>query len=84
MRQQDAQCWHVGLTKFVTRMLGEPVELDFEVEPSAEMNVGQVIGWLEGFKAVTDVYCVLPGQFEGVNPGRPTTGGVGGMAGPSQ
>ena len=27
-----------------------------------------MIGWLEGFKAVTDMFSPLTGQFEGSNP----------------
>ena len=29
---------------------------------------GQVVGWVEGFKAASDVYCVMQGQFEAGNP----------------
>jgi glycine cleavage system H protein len=60
--------WRIGLTKFATRMLGDPVELDFEIEPGAPIETGQVIGWLEGFKATTDIYAPLPGAFAGINP----------------
>jgi len=27
-----------------------------------------VIGWVEGFKAASDVYCVMRGAFQGGNP----------------
>ncbi|MFQ5489149.1 MAG: glycine cleavage system protein H [Phycisphaerae bacterium] len=59
--------WRIGLTKFALRFLGELVEYDFEVQPGAELEVGQVIGWLEGFKAVTDLYCPMAGRFAGPN-----------------
>ena len=49
-------------------MLGEIVELGFETKPGATVETGQVIGWLEGFKAVTDMYSPLAGRFEGFNP----------------
>ena len=29
------------------------------------MTVGQTIGWIEGFKAITDVYSVIRGEFAG-------------------
>lgn len=58
----------IGFTKFATRMLGEMVEFDFEVTSGAEIDVGQAIGWFEGFKAVTDLYSPMAGTFAGPNP----------------
>lgn len=60
--------WHVGLTRFALRMLGDPVELDFEAQAEQTLETGQVVGWLEGFKAVTDLYTPLSGRFAGGNP----------------
>jgi len=60
--------WRVGYTKFALRMLGDPVEFDFEVVPGQVVERGQAIGWLEGFKAVTDVFTPLGGTFAGANP----------------
>lgn len=66
--------WRVGLTDFATRMLGEIVEFDFESErgealpAGARVRPGDVIGWMEGFKAVADVYCVADGVFLEANP----------------
>lgn len=60
--------WQVGFTKFATRLLGEPVELDFEVEIDTPVRTGDTVGWVEGFKAVTDLFCPLPGLFAGSNP----------------
>jgi glycine cleavage system H protein len=57
----------VGFTKFATRMLGEMVDHGFEMEPGAEVQIGQVIGWVEGFKAISDLYCVAQGIFKGAN-----------------
>ena len=68
LSQQDEDLWRIGFTKFSIRMLGEPVEFEFEVQPDAEVAVGQAIGWLEGFKAVTDIYSPMTGQFAGANP----------------
>ena len=53
----------VGLTKFGTRLLGEMVEHGFTVELEARITPGQVIGWLEGFKALSDVVCIAKGTF---------------------
>ena len=60
--------YRVGFTKFATRMLGDVVEFGFETKPGAAVSVGQTIGWVEGFKALTDVYCVADGEFGSVNP----------------
>ena len=60
--------WRVGLTKFATRMLGEMVDHGFDLEADANVTVGQIIGWVEGFKAISDVYCVASGTFVGTNP----------------
>ena len=68
LEREDGEVWRVGFTKFAVRMLGEIVELGFETEPGATVETGQVIGWLEGFKAVTDMYSPLAGRFEGFNP----------------
>lgn len=66
-RQADGR-WRVGLTKFATRMLGEMVDHGFQVEPGAPIAVGQIIGFIEGFKAISDLYCVGDGRFLTGNP----------------
>lgn len=58
----------IGLTKFAVRMLGEIVELDFEVPQGESIEVGQVVGWIEGFKAISDLYSPIGGSFVGGNP----------------
>ena len=63
-----AQLWRVGLTKLATRMLGEMVDHAFGLELNAPVRPGQIIGWVEGFKAISDLYCLLEGQFAGGNP----------------
>jgi glycine cleavage system H protein len=70
MSLQDATAgrWHVGFTKFATRMLGELVEARFRVAPGDPVAPGDEIGWVEGFKAASDVFCVMEGVFEGMNP----------------
>lgn len=68
LRKEEGDLWRIGFTKFAVRMLGETVELGFEVKPGAEVQTGQLIGWVEGFKAITDLYSPLSGRFEGPNP----------------
>ena len=69
LARQPGDVWRVGMTKFATRMLGDMVDYGFEVQPDAPVATGQIIGWVEGFKAISDVYCVLEGSFSRVNPG---------------
>ena len=58
----------VGFTKFATRMLGDVVEFEFEAREGTDVEIGDAIGWFEGFKAVTEVYAPLTGLFAGANP----------------
>jgi len=64
----EADVWRIGLTRFATRMLGDLVEFGFQVEMDAPVAAGQPIGWLEGFKAVSDIYCAATGQYVRANP----------------
>lgn len=59
--------FRVGLTGFATRMLGDFVERELQVAPGDRVTVGQPIGWIEGFKAVSDIYCVADGRLAGSN-----------------
>ena len=67
LRREEGGLWQVGYTHFATRMLGDPVELDFESKEGDSVEKGQEVGWLEGFKAVSDIYSPLPGLFRGGN-----------------
>lgn len=59
----------IGVTKFATRMLGELVDHSFDDTPvGSPVEPGQIIGWVEGFKAMSDIYCVASGSFAGSNP----------------
>jgi glycine cleavage system H protein len=66
--EHEAGVWRVGFTRFATRMLGEIVEHEFQVEVGASVQSGQIIGWIEGFKAISDIYSVAEGKFAGGNP----------------
>ena len=68
LHQAEPGLWHIGLTRFALRMLGEPVDLDFEVKPDAAVAKGDVVGWFEGFKAVSDLYSPIDARFAGGNP----------------
>ncbi len=65
--------WRVGVTRFAQRMLGDLVEHGFEVKSEQAVELGETIGWIEAFKAMTDVYCVGTGRFDGGNPLLETT-----------
>lgn len=60
--------YEVGVTRFASRMLGDFVEVAFEPTPGDAVSAGQPVGTLEGFKAVSEVYCALSGVFQGGNP----------------
>jgi glycine cleavage system H protein len=60
--------WRVGFTKFATRMLGELVEMHLTVASGETVQAGQPLGSVEGFKAVSDLFCVAEGTFLGTNP----------------
>src|SRR5262245_44442346 len=60
--------WRIGYTKFALRMLGDLVDVRFDLEPEAPVQVGDVVGSIEGFKAISDIYCVGKGRFVRSNP----------------
>jgi len=68
LRREAGDLWRVGFTRFAIRMLGEAVEMGFEVAADAAVESGQVVGWIEGFKAVSDLYAPMAGRFAGGNP----------------
>jgi glycine cleavage system H protein len=67
LRDEGNGVWRVGFTRFAARMLGDAVELDFEVKAGDSVERGQEVGWIEGFKAVSDLYTPLAGIFRGGN-----------------
>jgi glycine cleavage system H protein len=62
----------IGFTKFATRMLGEIVEVRFELPPGTALAGGDVVGSIEGFKAISDIYSCARGTFAGSNPALAT------------
>jgi glycine cleavage system H protein len=68
LRQEPDGIWRVGFSKFAVRMLGDLVDQSFDVKEGAAIRPGQIIGWIEGFKAISDIYCVVDGTFCSGNP----------------
>jgi glycine cleavage system H protein len=62
------ELWRVGYTKFALRMLGEMVDVQVEKQPGEVMAPGDIVGNIEGFKALSDVYSVGSGKFVRANP----------------
>lgn len=72
MQEEAPHVWRIGLTKFAARMLGDVVDIGFDVAPGAVIRLGETLGWFEGFKARSDLYSVATGEFVGPNPGLET------------
>ncbi|MEK0447447.1 MAG: Glycine cleavage system protein [Verrucomicrobiota bacterium] len=68
LAQEEDGIWRVGFTKFATRMLGDLVDHQFEKQPGDSVSHGEVVGSVEGFKAISDLYSPVAGQFVGGNP----------------
>jgi glycine cleavage system H protein len=68
LEERGADVWRIGLTRFATRMLGDLVEYSFDRQAGDGVEVGQNIGWIEGFKAVSDIFCAVKGEFVRANP----------------
>ncbi len=67
LREVEPGLWRVGLTAYGTRLLGEIVEYEFKVQPGTAVDVGQTIGWVEGFKTLSDLCSVAAGEFVAEN-----------------
>ena len=65
--RHNEQTWRIGLTKFGSRLLGEMVDYGFEVGKGAQISPGQIIGWVEGFKAISEIVSLSGGTFVGAN-----------------
>ena len=66
--EESSGVWRVGLTKFATRMLGDIVEFEFSVTSGTNIRFGDVIGSIEGLKAVSSIFAAGSGQFLGASP----------------
>jgi glycine cleavage system H protein len=68
LARTDAGRWRVGYTKFALRMLGELVDVQFDRPTGTPIQPGDIVGSIEGFKAISDLYAVGQGTFTGGNP----------------
>ena len=68
LREVEPGKFCVGMTRFASRMLGDFVEINFMCAESASVQYGEPIGEIEGFKAISEVYCAATGTFVGANP----------------
>ena len=68
VKEHEPGLWRVGLTKFAARMLGDVVDVGIDVNPGSTVQLGEALGWFEGFKARSDLYSVVAGRFVGSNP----------------
>jgi glycine cleavage system H protein len=65
---EEPGLWRIGYTKFATRMLGEMVDQQWEKQVGDAVRSGEIIGSIEGFKAISDIYSIADGLFAGGNP----------------
>ncbi len=68
LRREPDGAWRGGFSKFAVRMLGDLVDQGFDVAEGARVQPGAILGWIEGFKAISDIFCVIDGVFCGGNP----------------
>lgn len=66
--RREENRFRVGFTRFATHLLGEIVDYNFETPTQTPVRPGQVLGWVEGFKAISDIICVGHGHFVAANP----------------
>jgi len=64
----SAGVYRVGFTKFAARMLGDFVEITYSVQSGDRVGAGDSLGSVEGFKAISEVYCVGVGIWVRGNP----------------
>lgn len=67
LARTETGLWRVGYTKFALRMLGDLVDVQWDRAPGADVEAGDIVGSIEGFKAVSDLYAVGRGRFVGGN-----------------
>lgn len=68
LQEESPGVWKIGFTKFATRMLGDIVECQFDIAPNVKIQTGDVIGNIEAFKAISDIYSIVDGVYLGINP----------------
>lgn len=68
LQELEPDVYRIGITHFATRMLGDFVECEFQKVAGEHIEPGMPLGWIEGFKAVSDIYSVIEGEFLEFNP----------------
>ncbi len=68
MRKSRSGVWRVGFTAFAARIFGDVVDIAIDASAGARVEVGDVIGSFEGFKARIDLCSVVAGTFTRSNP----------------
>lgn len=63
LAREEKGIWRIGFTKFATRMLGELVDHQFEKKSGVPVSSGEIVGSVEGFKAISDLYSPVTGHF---------------------
>lgn len=63
--EESSGIWRIGFTEFGIRLLGDLVECRITAEAGTLVSLGQEIGLVEGFKAVTSLQSVAEGEFLG-------------------
>ena len=63
LEELETDLLRIGITHFATRMLGDFVECEFQKNGGDAIEPGMALGWIEGFKAVSDIYSVMQGEF---------------------
>ena len=68
LARTETGTWQVGYTKFALRMLGELVDVQFDSAEGSPIRPGDILGSIEGFKAVSELFSVGDGSFIRGNP----------------
>jgi glycine cleavage system H protein len=63
LEELETDLFRIGITHFATRMLGDFVECEFQKNGGDAIEPGMALGWIEGFKAVSDIFSVMQGEF---------------------
>jgi glycine cleavage system H protein len=58
----------LGFSSYAVRLLGDIHHLQWSVAPGGAVSAGQVLGFIEGSKATSDLYAPLAGTVVELNP----------------
>ncbi len=66
LRTKDV--WRCGLSAYAVRLLGDLRRLEWSAPTGAEVQAQQVLGTIEGSKAVSDLFAPAAGVLQALNP----------------